>query len=69
MLLHYNFPAEKIGNSKQNGIVVVPFAGKESKDYFILTCRNMPEPQLNSLYSECIEGLRKKDFEESKGWC
>lgn len=66
ILLHYNYPTEKIESLEQQGIIVVPFAGKESKDHFVLTCKSMLEPQMNSLYAECIESLRKKEFDENK---
>lgn len=66
LLQHYNYPQEKVEALEKEGIVVVPYAGKDSKDHLVLTCESMFEPQLSSLYAECINSLMKKGFDENK---
>jgi len=66
LLLHYNYPAEKVEQFESEGIIVVPFAGKESKDYLILQCASISSVPMSSLYSECLESLAKKGFDDSK---
>ncbi|MFQ3248412.1 MAG: hypothetical protein ACI9O6_000214 [Glaciecola sp.] len=66
LILHYNFPAEKLEELDKEGVIVVPFAGKKSKDHLVLRCASMDALPLNSLYAECLQSLLKKGFDEDK---
>ncbi|MBF7074369.1 hypothetical protein ISG33_13265 [Glaciecola sp. MH2013] len=63
---HFSFPASKIEEAENEGKIVVPFAGKESKDYFVLSCKSMLEPELNVVYKGALERLKQKDFSDEK---
>jgi hypothetical protein len=66
LLLHYHFPADKLEQFEKEGVLVVPFAGKESKDHLVLRCASMNTLPLSSLYADCFESLTKKGFDENK---
>lgn len=66
ILFHFNYPLEKIAGFEKQGIVVVPYAGKDSQDHLVLTCKSMRDPQINSLYAESLKSLRQKGFDENK---
>lgn len=66
LLLHYNYPAQKVDAFEKEGAIVIPFAGKESKDHLVLSCQDMRDPDANSFYQDCLESLARKDFTGQK---
>ena len=66
LLLHYNFPSQKIERLENEGAIIVPFAGKESKDYLVLSCQDIKDPQANGFYQECLDSLARKGFCDKK---
>jgi hypothetical protein len=63
---HFSFSKERAREEEAAGKVVVPFAGKESKDTFTLTCESMHEAELNIIYKDALSSLSTKGFNETK---
>ena len=63
---HFSFSKEQAREEEARGKVVVPFAGKDSKDTFTLTCESMHESELNEVYKGALASLSRKGFSETK---